>query len=69
MSRSSQNGALIKNGTVIEKLAKAREIFLDKTGTITEGTIKVDSLKPIETVDEVELYSWFTRLKNQVVIF
>ena len=55
MSRSSQNGALIKNGTVIEKLAKAREIFLDKTGTITEGTIKVDSLKPIETVDEVEL--------------
>ena len=36
MSRSSQNGALIKNGTVIEKLAKAREIFLDKTGTITE---------------------------------
>ena len=55
MSRSSQNGALIKNGTVIEKLAKAQEIFLDKTGTITEGTIKVDSIKPVKSGNEAEL--------------
>ncbi|WP_396425258.1 heavy metal translocating P-type ATPase [Lactococcus cremoris] len=55
MSRSSQNGSLIKNGTVIEKLAKAQEIFLDKTGTITEGTIKVDSIKPVKSGNEAEL--------------
>lgn len=55
MSRSSQNGSLIKNGTVIEKLAKAQEIFLDKTGTITEGTIKVDSIKPVKSKNEAEL--------------
>lgn len=55
MSRSSQNGALIKNGTIIEKLAKAREIFLDKTGTITEGEIKVDSIEPVESISEREL--------------
>ena len=55
MSRSSQNGSLIKNGTVIEKLAKAQEIFLDKTGTITEGTIKVDSIKPVKSGNEAEI--------------
>ncbi|WP_282675830.1 heavy metal translocating P-type ATPase [Lactococcus cremoris] len=55
MSRSSQNGSLIKNGTVIEKLAKAQEIFLYKTGTITEGTIKVDSIKPVKSGNEAEL--------------
>ncbi|ARE24942.1 heavy metal translocating P-type ATPase [Lactococcus cremoris] len=55
MSRSSQNGSLIKNGTVIEKLAKAQEIFLDRTGTITEGTIKVDSIKPVKSGNEAEL--------------
>ncbi|WP_396417493.1 heavy metal translocating P-type ATPase [Lactococcus cremoris] len=49
MSRSSQNG------TVIEKLAKAQEIFLDRTGTITEGTIKVDSIKPVKSGNEAEL--------------
>ncbi|MCL2112467.1 MAG: heavy metal translocating P-type ATPase [Streptococcaceae bacterium] len=50
MSRSSQNGALIKNGTVIEKLAKARGIFLDKTGTITEGKIQVEKVVPVSEI-------------------
>lgn len=50
MSRSSQNGALIKNGTVIEKLAKAKGIFLDKTGTITEGKIRVEKVLPISQI-------------------
>lgn len=55
MSRSSQNGALIKNGTVIEKLAKARGIFLDKTGTITEGKIQVEKVVPVsEILCEIE---------------
>ena len=55
MSRTSQNGALVKNGTVIEKLAKAKGIFLDKTGTITEGKIEVDTLEPVGEVSTTEL--------------
>ena len=44
MSRSSKNGFLIKNGTIIEKLATAKAIFFDKTGTITDGKIEVDEV-------------------------
>ncbi|PCS00212.1 heavy metal translocating P-type ATPase [Lactococcus fujiensis] len=55
MSRSSKNGFLIKNGTVIEKLATAKSIFFDKTGTITDGKIQVASIEPVSELTEVEL--------------
>ncbi|MFK4953355.1 heavy metal translocating P-type ATPase [Lactococcus garvieae] len=55
MSRSSKNGFLIKNGTIIEKLATAKAIFFDKTGTITDGKIEVDAIVPAEGVSQEEL--------------
>lgn len=55
MSRSSKNGFLIKNGTIIEKLAIAKAIFFDKTGTITDGKIEVDAIVPAEGVSQEEL--------------
>jgi len=56
MSRSSKNGILVKNGTILEKLATAKSIFFDKTGTITNGLIQVDQVIPVEsevTADEL----------------
>lgn len=55
MSRSSKNGFLIKNGTIIEKLATAKSIFFDKTGTITDGKIEVDAIVPAEGISQEEL--------------
>lgn len=55
MSRSSKNGFLIKNGTIIEKLATGKAIFFDKTGTITDGKIEVDAIVPAEGVSQEEL--------------
>lgn len=55
MSRSSKNGFLIKNGTIIEKLAIAKAIFFDKTGTITDGKIEVDAIVPAEGISQEEL--------------
>ncbi|WP_081165792.1 heavy metal translocating P-type ATPase [Lactococcus garvieae] len=55
MSRSSKNGFLIKNGTIIEKLATAKAIFFDKTGTITDGKIEVDDIVPAEGISQKEL--------------
>ncbi|MFK4894902.1 heavy metal translocating P-type ATPase [Lactococcus petauri] len=55
MSRSSKNGFLIKNGTIIEKLATAKAIFFDKTGTITDGKIEVDTIVPAEGISQEEL--------------
>ncbi|MCL2676715.1 MAG: cadmium-translocating P-type ATPase, partial [Streptococcaceae bacterium] len=55
MSRASKNGFLIKNGSVIEKLATAQSIFFDKTGTLTEGKMEVDGIHPVENVSETDL--------------
>lgn len=44
MSRSSRNGIVMKNGTTIEKLAKAKTIAFDKTGTLTEGKLHVEKI-------------------------
>jgi heavy metal translocating P-type ATPase len=55
MSRSSRNGIVVKNGTTIEKLAKAKTIAFDKTGTLTEGKLAVDKITVADqmTVEEV----------------
>jgi heavy metal translocating P-type ATPase len=55
MSRSSRNGIVVKNGTTIEKLAKAKTIAFDKTGTLTEGKLAVEKITVADqmTVEEV----------------
>ena len=37
MSKSAARGALVKGGDALEKLAKAKTVMLDKTGTLTRG--------------------------------
>lgn len=46
LSQASKAGIIIKNDEVIERLSKIQHIFLDKTGTITFGKVKVLSLEP-----------------------
>lgn len=46
LSNASKAGIIIKNDEVIERLSKIHNIFLDKTGTITYGKVKVLSLEP-----------------------
>jgi copper/silver-translocating P-type ATPase len=43
LSKASEQGIIIKSDEVIEKLAKIETIFLDKTGTITHGKLKISS--------------------------
>lgn len=45
LSMASKAGIIIKSDEVIERLSKIRNIFIDKTGTITFGKIKVISLE------------------------
>lgn len=41
IGRAARRGILIKNGEALETLAKTGTIFLDKTGTITEGRMQL----------------------------
>lgn len=54
MSRSSRNGIVVKNGTTIEKLARAKSIAFDKTGTLTEGKLSVDEIKVVSDKISIE---------------
>lgn len=43
LSRASKKGIIIKNDEVIEKLSQIDSVYLDKTGTVTYGLLKVIS--------------------------
>ncbi|MGZ3808886.1 MAG: heavy metal translocating P-type ATPase, partial [Bacteriovorax sp.] len=47
LSRASKIGIIIKNTEVIEKLSSVKRAFLDKTGTVTYGNLKVSELKQV----------------------
>jgi heavy metal-(Cd/Co/Hg/Pb/Zn)-translocating P-type ATPase len=65
LSRASRIGIIIKNNEVIEKLASVDTIFLDKTGTLTYGVLKIDQFKILkdphfplyEVINSLEIYS------------
>ena len=47
IGRAAKNGILIKGGNTLEKFAKIKHIFFDKTGTITTGNFKIKKLNVI----------------------
>ncbi|KRM21944.1 heavy metal translocating P-type ATPase [Latilactobacillus graminis] len=51
MSRASRNGIIVKTGTTIEKLALAKSVAFDKTGTITNGQLSVDQVLPVSGIE------------------
>lgn len=45
LSKSTQKGIVIKDDAVIEKLSKAKNVFIDKTGTLTMNRLQVTQLE------------------------
>jgi Cd2+/Zn2+-exporting ATPase len=52
----AKNGVLIKGGTFLEKAGAITAIAYDKTGTLTEGELKVSEIK-VSNGSEEELLS------------
>lgn len=50
LGRAAQRGILIKGGDVLERLARPGTIFLDKTGTLTQGRMALQRWVGDETV-------------------
>lgn len=55
VSRAAKAGVIVKGGGVIEQLGKARAVLLDKTGTLTLGTPKVDRVVVFDGAGPEEL--------------
>jgi len=55
IGRAAQDGAIIKGGLYLEKLAEVDTILLDKTGTLTYGTPEVMEIRPANGVTEAFL--------------
>ena len=55
MSRASRSGIIVKGGTTLEALARAKSIAFDKTGTLTHGHPEVVAIRPAAGVEENEL--------------
>ncbi len=63
LSRSSRKGMIIKNNEVIEKLSHIDTVFLDKTGTVTYGMLKVDTFNILKQ-PQISVYSIITSLEK-----
>lgn len=64
MSRASRNGIIVKTGDVLEKLANARTFAFDKTGTITQGTLSVEAVKPVNGMPAEKLLVLAASVEN-----
>jgi Cu+-exporting ATPase len=49
--RGAHSGVLIRNAEALETMEKVDTIVLDKTGTLTEGKPKLESLMPLSSTD------------------
>ena len=55
IGNASKHGFLVKDGGSLERLSKVDSIVLDKTGTLTYGSLTVDSVKAAKGHDNMEV--------------
>lgn len=65
VARASRCGLLVKDARALEELALATDFFLDKTGTLTEGSFVISDIILCSPIDEAELLCLVASLENQ----
>jgi Cu+-exporting ATPase len=68
--KAAEHGILIRSGEALERLARARRVLLDKTGTITEGTPAVTHIvtakKPDGTpISPADVLKWAASVEQR----
>ncbi len=51
VSRAARRGIVVKGGTALEQLGRARTVVFDKTGTLTAGTPAVEHIQALDGID------------------
>lgn len=62
ISRAARRGILVKDGATLEALAEARQLFLDKTGTLTSGQVSLQSTEVNGARDAGQVLAWAAAL-------
>lgn len=62
-SIGAQNGLLVRNRQAIESVKKLSYVFMDKTGTLTEGVFNVNALETTSDLNKNELLQIFADLE------
>src|SRR5699024_3446457 len=52
---ASRNGILLKGSDFLDQLRKMKILFMDKTGTLTDGTFEVQNVQPLNGFDKEEI--------------
>ncbi|HMP76383.1 MAG TPA: heavy metal translocating P-type ATPase [Kiritimatiellia bacterium] len=55
IAAAARRGILFRGGIALEKLAEIRRVALDKTGTLTTGSLRVVAIEPEPGVDSMDL--------------
>jgi Cd2+/Zn2+-exporting ATPase len=61
---ASRNGILLKGSDYLDQLRKMNILFLDKTGTLTEGTFEVQAVNTHNGLSEAEVVAYAASLEQ-----
>jgi Cd2+/Zn2+-exporting ATPase len=65
LGTAARRGVLIKGGTYLETIGTVKAVVYDKTGTLTEGVLKVEDVVPFSSMTCAEILSYAAVLESQ----
>jgi Cd2+/Zn2+-exporting ATPase len=65
LSAAARNGVLVKGGALLERLAGATIVAIDKTGTLTWGRLAVERVRPVGAASETDVLRFAAAVESR----